>query len=103
MGASFWYFAYAYVQVLGQAIEATKSFDQKKIGAYIRSKTHSTVVGDVKFGKNGEWATSRTFQVQLQNIQSNKMAEFTKPGKMVVLYPEAFKSGSLIYPYEKAR
>ena len=96
-------FAYAYVQVLGQAIEATKSFDQKKIGDYIRNKTHSTVVGDVKFGKNGEGATSRTFQVQLQNIQSNKMAEFTKPGKMVVLYPEAFKSGSLIYPYEKAR
>ncbi len=96
-------FAYAYVQVLGQAIEATKSFDQKKIGDYIRGKTHSTVVGDVKFGKNGEWATSRTFQVQLQNIQSNKMEEFTKPGKMVVLYPEAFKSGSLIYPYEKAR
>ncbi len=96
-------FAYAYVQVLGQAIEATKSFDQKKVGAYIRNNTHSTVVGKVKFGKNGEWATSRTFQVQLQNITSNKMSEFSKPGKMVVLYPEEFKSGNLIYPYEKAK
>ncbi len=96
-------FAYAYVQVLGQAIEATKSFDQQKISAYIRNNTHSTVVGNVKFGKNGEWATSRTFQVQLQNITSNEMSEFTKPGKMVVLYPEEFRSGSLIYPYEKAK
>ena len=96
-------FAYAYVQLLGNAIKATKSFDQKKVGAYIRNNTHSTVVGDVKFGKNGEWATSRTFQVQLQNIKGNKMVEFTKPGKMVVLYPEKFKSGKLIYPYAKAK
>jgi branched-chain amino acid transport system substrate-binding protein len=96
-------FAYAYVQILGQAIEATKSFDQKKVGAYIRDNSHSTVVGKVKFGKNGEWATSRTFQVQLQNIKGNKMKEFTQPGKMVVLYPEKFKSGSLIYPYAKAK
>ena len=91
------------MQLLGNAIKATKSFDQAKVGAYIRNNTHSTVVGDVKFGKNGEWATSRTFQVQLQNIKGNTMMEFTKPGKMVVLYPEKFKSGNLIYPYAKAK
>jgi branched-chain amino acid transport system substrate-binding protein len=96
-------FAYAYVQLLGNAIKATKSFDQAKVGAYIRNNTHSTVVGDVKFGKNGEWATSRTFQVQLQNIKGHKMKEFTKAGKMVVIYPEKFKSGKLIYPYAKAK
>lgn len=96
-------FAYAYVQILGNAIKATGSFDQAKVGAYIRNNTHSTVVGDVKFGKNGEWATSRTFQVQLQNIKGHTMEEFTKAGKMVVLYPSKFKSGNLIYPYAKAK
>ncbi|MDA1000128.1 MAG: amino acid ABC transporter substrate-binding protein [bacterium] len=96
-------FAYAYVQVLGDAIKATKSFDQAKVGAYIRDNTHSTVVGDVKFGKNGEWKQGRTLLVQLQGIKGHSMEEFTMPGKMVVLYPPKYKSGNLIYPYEKAR
>ena len=94
-------FAYAYVQLLGNAIEATGSTDQKKVADYIRSNTHSTVVGDVKFGPNGEWARSRTLQVQLQNITGHSKEEFTKAGKMVVLYPKEVKSGNIIYPYKR--
>ena len=94
-------FAYAYVQVLGNAIEAVGSTDQKKVADYIRSNTHSTVVGDVKFGRNGEWAKSRTLQVQLQNIKGHTMEEFTQAGKMVILYPEEVKSGDIIYPYKR--
>ena len=40
-------------QVLGQAIEATKSLDQQKLADYIRATEFSTIVGKVKFGKNG--------------------------------------------------
>jgi branched-chain amino acid transport system substrate-binding protein len=92
-------FAYAYVQILGQAIEATKSTDQKAVADYIRAHEFTTVVGKVKFGANGEWAQSRTLMVQLQDIGSNKMEEFTKPGKMVVVYPPDLRSGKLIYPF----
>jgi len=95
--------AYAYVQVLGQAIEATKSLDQKKVGEYIRTHDFDTIVGKVKFGSNGEWATSRVLQVQFQNISTTDIEQFTKPGKRVVLYPEQWKSGTLIYPYAKAK
>ncbi|MBI2206242.1 MAG: amino acid ABC transporter substrate-binding protein [Candidatus Rokubacteria bacterium] len=94
--------AYSYVQVLGQAIEGTKSLDQQKVAEYIRSKEHDTIVGKVKFGGNGEWAQSRVLQVQFQGIDSGDIAQFHKPGKRVVLWPEKFKSGNIIYPYEKA-
>ena len=47
-------FAYAYLQVLGDAITATKGTDQAKLADYIRATTFKTVVGDVKFGANGE-------------------------------------------------
>ena len=96
-------FAYAYLQILGQAIEATKSLDQQKVAEYIHSNEFDTVVGKVKFGSNGEWATSRMLQVQFQNITGTDIEQFTKPGKRVVLYPEAWKSGTLIYPYSKAK
>ncbi len=94
-------FAYAYVQVLGNAIEAVGSTDQKKVADYIRNNEHDTVVGKVKFGRNGEWARSRTLQVQLQNIKGHSMEEFTKAGKMVILYPKEVKSGDIIYPYKR--
>ena len=93
---------YAYLQVLGQAIEGTKSVDQQKVIEYIRAKEHDTIVGKVKFGANGEWAESRVLQVQFQGIDSTDIAQFHKPGKRVILWPEKYKSGSIIYPYDKA-
>jgi branched-chain amino acid transport system substrate-binding protein len=56
--------AYAQMQVLQQAVEATKSLDDNKLADYIRASTFKTVLGDVKFGKGGEWAESRVLQVQ---------------------------------------
>ncbi len=47
---------YAQMQVLEQAVAATKSLDDDKLADYIRANTFKTVVGDVKFGKDGEWA-----------------------------------------------
>jgi branched-chain amino acid transport system substrate-binding protein len=95
--------AYAYLQVLGQAIEGTKSVDQQKVAEYIHTKEHDTIVGKVKFGANGEWATSRVLQIQFQGIESGDVAQFHKPGKRVVVWPEKYKSGNLVYPYSKAK
>jgi len=94
--------AYAYLQVLGQAIEGTKSLDQQKVADYVRTQEHDTIVGKVKFGANGEWATSRVLQVQFQGIETTDIAQFHKPGKRVVVWPEQYKSGKLIYPYSSA-
>ena len=96
-------YAYAAVQILGRAIEATKSLDQQKVGDYIRATEFSTIVGKVKFGPNGEWAKSRVLMVQYQNIERRDVEQFKGPGRKVVLYPEEFKSGNLIYPYSAAQ
>ena len=94
--------AYAMMQVLGQAIEGAKSTEQKAVGEYIRTHTFDTIVGKVKFGANGEWEKPRVLLVQYQHIKGTDLSQFAGPGKRVVLLPEALKSGSLIYPYAEA-
>jgi branched-chain amino acid transport system substrate-binding protein len=94
--------AYADLQVLGQAIAATRSLDDDKLADYMRTATFKTVVGDVKFGPQGEWAEERTLAAQFQNIKSNNIDEFRDPSKEKIIYPPQFKSGDIIYPYETA-
>ncbi len=94
-------YAYAYLQILGQAVNSVGSLDQGKIAKYMHETTHDTVVGPVKFGKNGEWAKTRVLQVQFRDVKPNDMAQFSGPGKRVVLYPKAWKSGDIRYPYKK--
>ena len=60
--------AYAQMQVVAQAVEATGSLDDTALSAFTRDATLNTVMGDVKFGKNGEWAYPRVLQVQFQGI-----------------------------------
>jgi len=94
-------YAYAYLEVLAQSIQATKGLDQGKLAAHMHKATFKTVVGDVKFGKNGEWATSRVLMVQFRDVKPNDMAQFEGPGKRIVLYPKAWKSGDIVYPFSK--
>src|SRR5215510_172210 len=95
--------AYAMMQVLGAAVEGTKSLDQQKLADYIHANEFSTVVGKVKFGPDGEWAQHQTVAIQFQNIKGSDVEQFRQPGKQVVLWPDKFKSGNLIYPYSAAR
>src|SRR5881296_1009920 len=95
-------YAYAAMQILGDAVTTTKGLDQQKIADHIRSHEFSTIVGKVKFGKNGEWAKGRTLMVQYQKVQDGNIEQFRQPGKKPVLYPEELKSGNIIYPYSAA-
>jgi branched-chain amino acid transport system substrate-binding protein len=95
--------SYAQLQILQQAIAATKSLDDAKLGDYIRTHSFKTVVGDVKFGADGELAQSRLLQVQFRNIKSHDLAEFKDISTQVVVWPAEYESGNLIYPYEKAK
>jgi RecB family endonuclease NucS len=57
---------------LQQAVAATKSLDDNKHADYIRKSTFKTLVGDVKFGRQGEWAESRVLEIQFQHISVKK-------------------------------
>ena len=95
--------AYAQMQVLQQAVEATKSLEDNKLADHIRQTTFQTVLGDVKFGKGGEWAESRVLQVQFQNVKGNDVAQFKDVGTQVVVAPAEYASGKVIYPYADAK
>lgn len=94
-------YAYAYMQVLGDAVNATKSLDDKVLAEYIHKTTFNTVVGSVKFGKNGEWASSRALMVQFRDVKPNDLSQFEKPGTRVVLKPDSVKSGDIMFPYKQ--
>jgi branched-chain amino acid transport system substrate-binding protein len=94
---------YAQLEVLQHAVTATKSLDDNKLADYIRANTFKTVVGDVKFGKDGEWAQSRVLQVQFRNVKGNDVDQFRDISTQVVVAPTEYESGKVIYPYEKAK
>jgi branched-chain amino acid transport system substrate-binding protein len=103
IGFAFVPFGYTNGQILDQAVTATKSLDQEVLAKYLHSHTFKTVVGDISFGKDGEWAKPRMVVTQFQNIQPNNVDQFRKGDHQPILWPPEYKSGDMIYPYEKAR
>ncbi len=96
-------YAYADLQVLGEAVEGTKSLDQDKLAAYLRDHTFKTVAGDIKFGENGEWAQARVLQVQFQGVKGNDVEQFKNPDTQVIVAPQQYVSGKVRYPYTVAK
>jgi branched-chain amino acid transport system substrate-binding protein len=95
---------HAYVDVLGQAVTAAKSLDDKRIAEVLRKNTFKTVMGDVKFGKNGEWAQPRMLQVQYHSIKPDSGLETWRGmSYQTVVTPSELKTGDVVYPYEKAK
>jgi branched-chain amino acid transport system substrate-binding protein len=94
---------YAQLQVLQQAVAATNSLNDDKLADYIRKSTFKTLVGNVKFGPQGEWAEARVLEVQFQHIKGNDLAQFKDLSTQVVIMPSQYKSGDVIYPYEMAK
>jgi branched-chain amino acid transport system substrate-binding protein len=94
---------YAYAQLFGQAIKGAGSMDDEKLAQYFRTATFNTILGPVKFGKNGEWAESRMIAVQYHGIKGDGLEELKGMKVQTIVGPEKYATGKLIYPYEKAR
>ena len=96
-------FAYAELQILGDAVEATKSLDDDKLAQYMHSHSFKTIVGNVAFGEGGEWTEARPIWVQYHDIKGNDLEQFKQPSTVAILAPVQYKTGDLIYPYSEAR
>jgi branched-chain amino acid transport system substrate-binding protein len=94
---------YAQLQVLQQAVAATKSLEDDKLADHISKSTFKTLVGDVKFGAKGEWVESRVLEIQFQHIKGTDLGQFKDLSTQVVILPAQYKSGDVIYPYEMAK
>jgi branched-chain amino acid transport system substrate-binding protein len=95
---------YAYFQLVGEAIEGAKTTDDDKLADYLRAHEFKTIMGDVKFGKNGEWTKSGMLQVQYHGItDAANLDTWRGMSYQTVLTPNDQKTGDVIYPYEKAK
>jgi branched-chain amino acid transport system substrate-binding protein len=95
-------FTYATLDILAKAVTAVGDIDPDKLANYIHSTTFKTLVGDITFGSDGEWAAPRILTIQYRDIKGPNLKQFTEPGHQVILYPPEFKTGTLIYPFSEA-
>ena len=103
LGYGFVPFGYAAGQVLQQAVEGTNSLDHQKLAEYMHGHTFSTVVGDVAFNPDGEWVKARYVFSQWQHLTGNDLDQLQDPKHDVVVWPAAYKTGNLIFPYTDAQ
>lgn len=92
-------FVYAAMQVLEQAIVKSGNLDQKALAATLHAETFSTIVGDIKFAKNGEWEKPRVLMVQYTDIVGNDLAQFRTSKPYSILSPPEFKTADPVVPF----
>jgi branched-chain amino acid transport system substrate-binding protein len=95
---------YAYIAVLGDAIKGAGSLDDDKIADYLHTHPMKTIMGEWSFGPGGEWTQSRMLQVQYHDVKEGAGVEAWRGmTSQTVVTPAEFKTGSIIYPYSKAK
>jgi branched-chain amino acid transport system substrate-binding protein len=92
---------YAYLSALEQAITVAKSIEDDKVADAFRKTTFKTIMGDWAYGPGGEWTKSGMMQVQYHDIKEGET--WKGMNYQTVLTPAENKTGTLIYPYEKAK
>jgi branched-chain amino acid transport system substrate-binding protein len=102
IGYSYIPFAYGALQVLGDAVKATGSLDNKKLATYIHTHHFNTIAGPISFTSDGEWTENRMVVVQFRNIEKGSLEEFSSPKHVVTVWPPKYKTGTLV-PYTEAQ
>jgi branched-chain amino acid transport system substrate-binding protein len=103
LGYAFPPFGYGAGQVLEAAVTATNSLDPDKIAQYIHSHAFHTVAGDMEFGPDGEWTKSQVLFTQFQHVTSGALDQFRDATHEVIVWPDAKKTGDMIFPYSAAK
>jgi len=95
---------YAYLQVLGDAVEGAKSINDDKLAEYLHNNEFKTIMGDFRFGKDGEWTKSAMLTVQYHGVtEAANLETWRGMDYQTVLTPTDQKTGDVIYPYAKAK
>jgi branched-chain amino acid transport system substrate-binding protein len=95
---------YAYLEVLADAVNGTKSLNDDKIAEYLHSHSMPTIMGDITYNKDGEFTQSRMMQVQYHDIKQGAGLDVWRGmSYQTVLTPPDLKTGDVIWPYAKAK
>jgi branched-chain amino acid transport system substrate-binding protein len=92
-------FAYAEMQVLGDAVTGAGTLDDDKLTAYLHAHSFHTILGDISFGADGDWTESRIIFEQFHDVKSNDVEQFRGGKAETILEPASMRSGTLIEPY----
>lgn len=92
-------FAYAYLQVVGDAIKGAGTLDQDKLTAYVHAHPFHTILGDIKFGEDGDWTEAKVIFEQFHDVKDNDVDQFRGGKAETILEPLSIRSGNLIEPY----
>ena len=96
-------FAYAELQILGEAIEATKTLDDDKLAEYMHSHPfqHDRRRHRLRPGRRMDRGAADLGAVPRH--QGHDIDQFREPKTVTILSPPQYKTGDLIWPYTKAR
>ena len=92
-------FAYAYLQVVGDAVKAAGTLDQDKLTTYIHTHPFHTILGDISFGEDGDWTEARILFEQFHDVKSNDVDQFRGAKAETILEPLHIRTGKLVEPY----
>jgi len=96
-------FAYANLQVVAETVEGTKSLDQQKLADFAHQHSFNTIVGDIKYGDNGEWAEPRVLAIQYHNVEGSGIDQWKTDERQTILWPAQYATGKAAYPYADAK
>jgi branched-chain amino acid transport system substrate-binding protein len=88
-------FAYAAMEVLGEAITATSSLEDDTLARYIHANAFHTIVGDVTLDARGEWTRPRVLTVQFANVKGGGLEQHAEGRTQIILYPPAYQDGDV--------
>ncbi len=95
---------YADFQLIGEAIDGAKSLNDDKLAEYLRTHEFHTIMGDIRFGNNGEWTKSQFMQVQYHDItDASNLETWRGMSYQTVVAPDDLKTGNVVYPADKVK
>jgi branched-chain amino acid transport system substrate-binding protein len=92
-------FAYAEMQVLGDAVKGAGTLDDEKLTAYLHAHSFHTILGDISFGPDGDWKEAKVVFEQFHDVKGNDVDQFRGGKAETLLEPASMRSGTLVEPY----
>ncbi len=96
-------FFYAGGQLIEASVKAVGALDEAKMAQWLHNNPIDTVVGQIKYGADGNWAENRLVMAQYRDVVDKDLDQFRRPGKQIILQPENLATGKIVAPYKKAR
>ena len=92
-------FAYAEMQVLGEAVKGAGTLDDDTLTAYLHAHSFHTILGDIAFGEDGDWKEAKIVFEQFHDVKGNDVDQFRGGKAETILEPPSMRSGTLVEPY----